>query len=225
MAVLSQATGLKKASLYHHFPGGKNEMLETAVLATIVELERRVFRFLDTHDDAAERVTQVLDGFETYTNGGRRSCLLAVIAQSSVADNFRSRIGAQFSAWTSRLSTTLVEYGHDPKRADTLALETLETLYGSLVVGRLLGTFEIFALGLELGGLCVVVHCPATPGHKGALELPLIASRKRRLPVLPAIRQPRQVIEQMPQTVGPELHGHRHAYTFSFNTPMNGRLR
>ena len=149
MAVLSQATGLKKASLYHHFPGGKNEMLETAVLATIVELERRVFRFLDTHDDAAERVTQVLDGFETYTNGGRRSCLLAVIAQSSVADNFRSRIGAQFSAWTSRLSTTLVEYGHDPKRADTLALETLETLYGSLVVGRLLGTFEIFALGLE----------------------------------------------------------------------------
>lgn len=149
MAVLSQATGLQKASLYHHFPGGKNEMLETAVLATIVELERRVFRFLDTNDDAAERIAQVLEGFETYTNGGRRSCLLAVIAQSSVAENFKSRIGAQFSAWITRLSTTLVEFGHGPKRADTLALETLETLYGSLVVGRLLGAFEIFDLSLE----------------------------------------------------------------------------
>jgi len=149
MAVLSQATGLQKSSLYHHFPGGKNEMLETAVLATIVELERRVFRFLDTNDDAAERIAQVLEGFEIYTNGGQRSCLLAVIAQSSVAENFKSRIGAQFSAWITRLSTTLVEFGHGQKSADTLALETLETLYGSLVVGRLLGTFEIFDLGLE----------------------------------------------------------------------------
>jgi len=149
MAVLSQATGLQKSSLYHHFPGGKNEMLETAVLATIVELERRVFRFLDTNDDAAERIAQVLEGFEIYTNGGRRSCLLAVIAQSSVAENFKSRIGAQFSAWITRLSTTLVEFGHGQKSADTLALETLETLYGSLVVGRLLGTFDIFDLGLE----------------------------------------------------------------------------
>ena len=149
MAVLSQATGLQKSSLYPHFPGGKNEMLETAVLATIVELERRVFRFLDTNDAAAKRIAQVLGGFETYTNGGRRSCLLAVIAQSSVAENFKSRIGAQFSAWITRLSTTLVEFGHGPKRADTLALETLETLYGSLVVGRLLGAFEIFDLSLE----------------------------------------------------------------------------
>ena len=149
MAVLSQATGLQKSSLYHHFPGGKNEMLETAVLATIVELERRVFRFLDTNDNAAERIAQVLGGFETYTNGGRRSCLLAVIAQSSVAENFKSRIAAQFSAWITRLSTTFVEFGHSPIRADTLALETLETLYGSLVVGRLLGTFEIFDLALE----------------------------------------------------------------------------
>ena len=61
MAVLSQATGLQKASLYHHFPGGKNEMLETAVLATIVELARQVFRFLETNGDAGARIRQVLD--------------------------------------------------------------------------------------------------------------------------------------------------------------------
>jgi len=149
MAMLSQATGLQKASLYHHFPGGKNEMLETAVLATIVELEHRVFRFLDTNDHAAERITQVLRGFAAYTDSGRRSCLLAVIAQSSVAENFGSRIGTQFGVWISRLSTTLVEFGHDQRRADMLALETLGTLYGSLAVGRLLGSFESVDLALE----------------------------------------------------------------------------
>lgn len=149
MAALSQATGLQKASLYHHFPGGKNEMLETAVLATIVELERRVFRFLDSDADAAERIAQLLEGFTAYTNGGRRSCLLAVIAQSSVAEKFKPRIGAQFGAWIARLSTTLVEFGHSAERAETLALETLATLYGSLTVGCLLGTFENVGLGLE----------------------------------------------------------------------------
>ena len=149
MAVLSHATGLQKASLYHHFPGGKNEMLETAVLATIVELERRVFRFLETNDDAADRIRQVLDGFAAYTNGGRRSCLLAVIAQSSVAENFQSRISAQFDAWIARLSKTLVEFGCEPNRGDSLALETLETLYGSLAVGRLLGSFENVSLALR----------------------------------------------------------------------------
>jgi AcrR family transcriptional regulator len=149
MAVLSHATGLQKASLYHHFPGGKNEMLETAVLATIVELERRVFRFLETNDDAADRIRQVLDGFAVYTNGGRRSCLLAVIAQSSVAENFQSRISAQFDAWIARLSKTLVEFGCEPNRGDSLALETLETLYGSLAVGRLLGSFENVSFALR----------------------------------------------------------------------------
>ena len=149
MALVSQVTGLQKASLYHHFPGGKSEMLETAVLATIVELERRVFCFLDTNDQAADRITQVLKGFAAYTNSGRRSCLLAVIAQSSVAEDFKSRIGTQFGVWISRLSSTLVEFGHGQKRADMLAVETLETLYGALAVGRLLGSFENVDLALE----------------------------------------------------------------------------
>ena len=149
MTVLSQATGLQKASLYHHFPGGKNEMLEAAVLATIVELERRVFRFLETNGDAADRIGQVLEGFDVYTNGGRRSCLLAVIAQSSVAENFQSRISAQFDAWIARLGKTLVEFGYEPNRGDSLALETLETLYGSLAVGRLLGSFENVGFALR----------------------------------------------------------------------------
>ena len=96
-----------------------------------------------------DRIRQVLDGFAAYTNGGRRSCLLAVIAQSSVAENFQSRISAQFDAWIARLSKTLVEFGCEPNRGDSLALETLETLYGSLAVGRLLGSFENVSFALR----------------------------------------------------------------------------
>lgn len=32
LSKISQATGLGKASLYHHFPGGKDEMVETVLL-------------------------------------------------------------------------------------------------------------------------------------------------------------------------------------------------
>lgn len=31
LSKISQATGLGKASLYHHFPGGKDEMVETVL--------------------------------------------------------------------------------------------------------------------------------------------------------------------------------------------------
>ncbi|WP_315889750.1 TetR/AcrR family transcriptional regulator [Kovacikia minuta] len=33
LSKISQATGLGKASLYHHFPGGKDEMVETVLIA------------------------------------------------------------------------------------------------------------------------------------------------------------------------------------------------
>jgi AcrR family transcriptional regulator len=40
LSKISQVTGLGKASLYHHFPGGKDEMVETVLIALEQGLEQ-----------------------------------------------------------------------------------------------------------------------------------------------------------------------------------------
>ncbi|MFV2091191.1 MAG: TetR/AcrR family transcriptional regulator, partial [Pseudomonadales bacterium] len=40
---LAESTGLGKASLYHHFPGGKGEMAAVLLRGSVAELEQLAF--------------------------------------------------------------------------------------------------------------------------------------------------------------------------------------
>ena len=50
LSKISQATGLGKASLYHHFPGGKDEMVETMLDYLESWLEQNILQTLNSPD-------------------------------------------------------------------------------------------------------------------------------------------------------------------------------
>jgi TetR/AcrR family transcriptional regulator, lmrAB and yxaGH operons repressor len=135
---LSAATGLGKASLYHHFPGGKQEMTEVLVRQAIADAERLAFSHLRGHDAPDARLARFADGFRVYLAQSGNLCLLGVLAIGSAAERHGGQIAAQFRDWHETLTRTLEDAGTKHKRAARTALETVNQLYGAQLTARLL---------------------------------------------------------------------------------------
>lgn len=139
IAALAASAGLSKASLYHHFPGGKQEMASVLIDLAIQAAELQAFNVLRTPSPAAARLEAFLDGFLRYTANGKRLCLLAVLGQASPAP-IREVIKTQINTWQVALESSLIGLrGVKPKRATRLAEEMLCGLYGASLLGHLLG--------------------------------------------------------------------------------------
>jgi AcrR family transcriptional regulator len=135
---ISEATGLGKASLYHHFPGGKGEMALAVMELAGRWLEAHVFGPLEAEGPPAQRLAAVLEALDGFYAGGAKSCLLDVMplgggpeVQGAVAGVLR-RLLAGFT----RLG---VDAGLPEPEAARRAEQALVGLQGSLVLCRGLG--------------------------------------------------------------------------------------
>lgn len=148
LAAISQATGLGKSSLYHHFPGGKAEMA-TAVLA---HLDRTLAPTLAALDDERppqtklDELLRVLDGFY---EGGRAACLLERLTASVDRALFATPLKAAFAALLHGFQSLAKQAGHTRAEAKRRAEEALVTLQGALVVAAGTEDAAVFRRGLQ----------------------------------------------------------------------------
>ncbi|MCG8652624.1 MAG: TetR/AcrR family transcriptional regulator, partial [Pirellulales bacterium] len=77
LTLLASTTGLGKASLYHHFPGGKAEMAAVLLRDAVARIEAQAFAQLAGGAPAPERLADFVDGFRAYVEDGARPCLIA----------------------------------------------------------------------------------------------------------------------------------------------------
>ncbi len=139
LALLSAATGLGKASLYHHFPGGKADMAAALLRDRVALLERLAFSRLQGSLPPAVRLAEFIDGFREYVEDGQRHCLLLVFRDGTAGAQHGDTIAGQYADWRQRLAATYAEAGQKPKRSERSADELLGSLYGALVTARLSG--------------------------------------------------------------------------------------
>lgn len=135
---LAAATGLGKASLYHHFPGGKSEMVDALVREATADLQQLAFAGLEGRGTPQERLVRFIDGFAVYLDRCAGPCLLGVLAVGSARDSHGAAIRAQFRDWAAMLARVFEQAGEKPKRAGRSAADLLDRLYGGQVVGALL---------------------------------------------------------------------------------------
>ena len=144
LAKLAAASGLGKASLYHHFPGGKDEIARVLMRKAIADLQRLAFSRLKGSGSARGRLAALLDGFCDYVDQGRGHCLLAVLAQGGARPYYGSEIAAQFQDWLQMVTEVFEERGEKPKRAKRSAKRFVEQLYGILLMSKILDQPEHF---------------------------------------------------------------------------------
>jgi AcrR family transcriptional regulator len=145
LSVIGERTGLGKGSLYHFFPGGKEEMA-AAVLAEIDGWFRtHIFKPLEKDADAARAIRDMFDAVEEYFQSGRRVCLVGALALNESRDRFAPRIRGYFAAWADALEAALVRAGYGPKKAKARAEETLAAIQGALVLARAMHDPALFS--------------------------------------------------------------------------------
>src|SRR6185503_6605696 len=75
LALISEATGLGKGSLYHFFPGGKAQMA-SEVLAEIDNwFETKIFVPLRSSDHPSHAIAAMIGAVDGYFHSGHRVCL------------------------------------------------------------------------------------------------------------------------------------------------------
>lgn len=149
MAVLSERTGLKRASLYHRFPEGKEQMAREVLSGADVWLDANVLAPLRTDAAPKGRIAAMIEALDRFYENGERACLLNMLsAPMGQEGRFASAVRATLEAWIGALTGCVEDAGipHDEARAR--AVRAVSLLQGSLVVSRGLGTTAPFQAAL-----------------------------------------------------------------------------
>ncbi|MCF4166263.1 TetR/AcrR family transcriptional regulator [Zavarzinia compransoris] len=149
LARITAATGLGKGSLYHFFPGGKEEMA-TAVLAEIdAWFEREIYAPLRDGTDAAAAIAHMFDASEAYFRSGRRVCLVGAFALGDTRDRFAAALSTYFAAWVEALDMALRRLGWPAEAAAGAAAEAVGAIQGAIVLARALDRPDVFTMLLD----------------------------------------------------------------------------
>lgn len=136
LSKISEATGLSRASLYHHFPKGKEEMAATVLERTNRALESALLKPLQGDGEPVERIRAMGKTVNQFYKGGRHSCLIDVLSIGDAQTLFHDSIQKILSAWLDALTQVLVEAGQDPESARHRAEDAIIKIEGALVLSR-----------------------------------------------------------------------------------------
>ena len=130
------ASGAPRGSLYHHFPGGKDELILAALdMAGAYALQR----LEATPDHSTVGVaTAFLDLWRgvLLRSNFEAGCAVAAVAVAAGAPDLLARAGAVFLAWRERLARLLALSGLSEPRALSLASLLIAACEGAVLLAR-----------------------------------------------------------------------------------------
>jgi AcrR family transcriptional regulator len=149
LAELSAATGLGKASLYHHFPGGKREMAEQVMEHLDAKLAAGLYEPLRSNRAPARKLAAMIDAIDAFYEGGRKACLLERLAASVDSAHFRRPLRQAFAVWMDAVESLCLEAGLTKTVARARAEEFVVRIEGALIVCAGTGDTGVFARTLK----------------------------------------------------------------------------
>ncbi|MBI3436371.1 MAG: TetR/AcrR family transcriptional regulator [Proteobacteria bacterium] len=145
LAVLAKAAGLQKASLYHRFPGGKEQMAREVLAAAEALIARDILMPLKSKAPPAERVDILVRQLNGFYSAGRQACLLNMLSAAPTQEGpFAKEIKRAFAAIIAALAVALRDAGFDARSARVRSERAVMLLQGSLVLCRGMGTTRPF---------------------------------------------------------------------------------
>jgi len=137
LKMLADAAGLSKASLYHYFPGGKEEMAEVVLARAGTGLQKHIFAPLSGAPDVAA-LQESLDGVGRYYDGDIPICLMNGLTMGAGFELFGSGIASAVEAWRLAFEEAFAAISGDGEEATAWSRYAIERIQGALILCRVL---------------------------------------------------------------------------------------
>jgi AcrR family transcriptional regulator len=144
LTILAKNTGLGRASLYYHFPGGKEEMANAVYEKISRDFTKLVLSPLATELNFHTKIKNMLEGINAFYDNGKRSCLIDVFAIGSTKDIFDSQIKNAAIYWKESLIKIIVDEGVHKDQAEIISEDIIISIEGALIFTRATGDYESF---------------------------------------------------------------------------------
>ncbi len=147
---ISEATGLGRSSLYHHFPGGKDEMVFAVADFAHGQIETNILAPLAGEGPLAERIGAMLDTTSAMYDCGREPCLVASLMVSpGLAPDSAGKVQSILNDWIAALAAALEQAGIPAAEAKRRATAAIIDIQGALLVARASGDTGVFRDAME----------------------------------------------------------------------------
>jgi len=140
LKMLADAAGLSKASLYHHFPKGKEDMASHVLGQAGVRLQAMVLAPLETTMPGADRLAASLDGVADYYQGQIPVCLMNSFLLGGGVGLFGGQIKKVVTVWQRGFVAAYESAGADRIEARAWGVYAVERIQGALVLCRVQGS-------------------------------------------------------------------------------------
>ena len=139
LKALSQAAGLPYGSIYHHFPGGKEEIAASAIAnlgAVVAQLLESLFASVPA-DRAVVAMFDYMAG-RLEASDWAEGCVIGTPAQDGAVDSpiVREACEAALGQMTTVIGRALVDAGVAPGTADGLAVTVVAAYEGATMLAR-----------------------------------------------------------------------------------------
>ena len=138
LSLLADAVELSKASLYHHYPNGKEQIAAHALAHSGARLQRFVLAPLAAAGDGRECIAQSFSGAGLYYEGDVPVCLMNSLLLGEGRALFGRQIAGAVNAWRKGLALAAGEA--KGREAEAWAGLALERVQGALVMCRVEGS-------------------------------------------------------------------------------------
>lgn len=133
---ISEATSLGRASLYHHFPGGKEEMAREVFGRMSNAVAEYMLAPLEADGTPEQRLKGWAKGVEQFYDRGDKNCFLGAMLLSGGSDLFSEELAAGFEELIEAVAGAVQEAGISKAKARRRAESALGTIQGGLIVSR-----------------------------------------------------------------------------------------
>jgi AcrR family transcriptional regulator len=144
LSVISEVTGLGKASLYHHFPGGKEQMAAEVLAHSDRWGAERMGRLLDSALPAEAKVRALFQALDEVHTRAHQLTLMNVFTYGAARQVFGRQVGERAQAGLQVLAGLLQQCGVPAGLAAARALDAYIQVEGAMVLARTLDDLEVF---------------------------------------------------------------------------------
>lgn len=134
LADLSRATGLGKSSLYHHFPDGKEQMVEAVLEKARAVVDNEILGAAQAPGPLKGRIRKIIATLDQIYAGGTMPCVLGQLSSARIGANARQSLLEAFTRWIEAIEALARESGMSPAKARYFAEDWVARVQGALVL-------------------------------------------------------------------------------------------